>query len=353
MSTNVLGVVLFATAMTANAETPKCVVPSNKCILKLVETYQEPRDLQGGEIAEFNAEVRNISEDTVQIVLARGDCSCTKVEIQPSILEPGQLGKLHLTIDSRGKTTAIRPFPIHVKTKSQGVIKIEGNMEIRVNRNILIDPPSIELGNVVQGQRIESTLRVRSDQPFDKDKISVVASSSDVHVNIPAVPHSGSTLPASPGTQYQDVTLNASVQVIGTEGKLQEEVHLIIRDFLGCDRTFQIPISGYIVPVVRAVPERLFLGYIKAPAQITKEITIKHEMGKKIEIAAVNCPQGATITYKEKEVSASERRIEICMNIKETKGHVGTIPIVFEVMCGPTVHKITVPCVYVSSSNEK
>ena len=116
---------------------------------------------------------------------------------------------------------------------------------------------------------------------------------------------------------YEEFKLNTSVKVADNERVLNEKISLVVRNFKGYDRTFDIPISGRIVPVVRAIPERLFLGYIKTPIEITKELIIKHEKGENIQITASKCPKNVEITYKVKNISQSEKKLDISIKIQK------------------------------------
>lgn len=352
--TNTSILVLCTTAVASNATSLQTPAPE-KCVLQLLHDRQEPNAIQSGEILQYSFGVKNLGTDTVRIAkVLSGGCGCVKPSIKPKVLQPGQLGKLYLTIDSRGRRKAIHPLPIMVQTEDQQLIKIEGELEIKVNRNIFIAPPHIPLGEVVEGQRIRHALRVHFDYPFDPNKLSAETTSPNVDANIvPVMTSKAASSSADSIMKYEDFSLNVAVKITGTEKVLNEKVSLIIREFQGRDRTFQIPISGRVVPLLRAIPERLFLGYIKPPATVAKQITIKHEKLKHIQVAMVNCPRPATITHVKKKVSPSEQKIDICINIEETNSTVGEIPITFTVVSEQTEYEVIVPCVYVSSENTK
>ncbi|GAI90287.1 unnamed protein product, partial [marine sediment metagenome] len=76
--------------------------------------------------------------------------------------------------------------------------------------------------------------------------------------------------------------------------------------------------------------------------------------GKKIEIStSINCPDGIVVNYKEIEVSPSEKKFDVFIDIEKTRETAGQFPIKFYVISGNTSHEVVVPCIYVSGINKR
>jgi hypothetical protein len=275
----------------------------------------------------------------------------------PKRIDLGDVGLLTFIYNSVGKRAGIDSSEFLILTEDEKVIPFQ--VDILVKRDVMLSPHSIDCGEIRKGRTVTSTIDIVSTLALDRKAIIARTSSKYITLDITDKPITNGTLIAGKGgeTMY---TLRLAVDAPNDWHSVEENVSIILKQYNGRDRAFQIPIRGSIVDPVRADVDRLFLGAVKVQREINKTILVSNIDNKSIEIVSVGPPKELAvpvkISYTESGQSISQKKLDIQFVFDSIDSKVNQFPINVLAKSGDEVYKLRIPCLFIgidSSSSEE
>jgi hypothetical protein len=216
-----------------------------------------------GAKAEYAFQLTNLYLEEVHIASVRTSCGCTTPRIENETLKTYEKGAIiaHINSESRlgqqGATLTVtidRPFYAEVQL----------NVKVYVYSDVLLEPASVVLGSVWQGNAVERTIRVRYTGQADWQVLEVRSGN----------PHLTGTVRQTArevGSIAYD--LKVVLDKSAPAGYANEYIWLITND--PYTQYVPIPVEGQVQAAVSVSPTSLFLGVVQPGQSITRQIAVQ------------------------------------------------------------------------------
>ncbi|MEN6450654.1 MAG: DUF1573 domain-containing protein [Thermoguttaceae bacterium] len=227
-----------------------------------------------GAKAEYRFVLENLYVEDVHIVDVRSSCGCTTPTVETPLLKTYQKGTIlaHFNTDTfqgqRGATLTVtidRPFPAEVQ------LQIHGN----IRGDVVIDPGSVQVGAVDQGNPVDRTVTVSYAGRSDWQILDVKSSNPYV---------SGKVFETGRDNGQVSYSLQVHVGKDAPAGYLNDHLMLVTND-----ANTQIPVlvEGRVVAGITVSPTALFMGVLQPGQKVTKQMVVK---GKKpFKVLGISC----------------------------------------------------------------
>ena len=216
-----------------------------------------------GSKAEFHFTLSNLYIDDVHIVTAYSSCGCTSVDVINPTLKTYQEGTIRAVFNtptflgSRSATITVvidKPMPAEVLLHVRGVIR----------GDVVIEPGSVQLGDVQVGTAVERKVRVSRSGWGDWQITDV--KSSNPHLSAKVI-----------NTNRQDGWTTADLCVTldkdAPTGYLQDHLLLVTSD--GQSVQMPLAVEGRVASSLTVSPSSLFMGIVQPGQKVTKSLVVK------------------------------------------------------------------------------
>lgn len=320
-------------------------------IIDMDEMYE----LQFGEVAVLEKRIKNTGVRIVEIEHVYNlECGCSGGAIvKPKILNPGQVGLLKFTYNTFKKKLGLNIDNFAASTKSKQIVPIQGKIKVVVHKDIILQPQNIELGKVIKDDKpININVDLVSNRHIDMKNISIRPSSSNIKSRLAL---NKETIPAvNKNTSPEKHLLSISIDPNNIEEKINGFIEITIKDIRGKNAVFRINISGQVTPIIRAEPERIFLGYIQPANAIEKKIRIINAKKESIEIVNVEFPKDVQGSYDIVDNAKWKKDVMVKMRIPIIRTSVGKFEIIITAHDNNRkIYKMNLPCTYIGAITVK
>jgi hypothetical protein len=309
--------------------------------------------VQYGEIGLFERKIKNTGAKSIEIdSIVNLSCKCKgSVFIENKILEPGEIATIKLFQDTHKKSMGINADAYVIYTMDKQIIPIDGSAKITVYRDVLIEPQSIDLGEIVKGKgEIEASVTVSSRENIND--ITVNASNTFIKSQIKIKPLS--RLKEGDVIYQNEIRLWLDIPETYKKERLQEYIDIKLKNIRGRSPELRISISGDLVPPIKVDPRSLFLGFVNSSQEVIKEIRVCNVKKEDIEIKSVQFPNDVIASYEIVDLANWDKKIVCRLSFPPTKQGAVEFPIdIILFDKNKTIDKITVPCIYIGSTKGK
>jgi hypothetical protein len=216
-----------------------------------------------GAKAEFSFVLTNKLAGDLHVAAVRSSCGCTTPRIEKPWLKSYEQGAIVAHLNS-STHVGQRAATVTVTIDQPAYAEVQLHIAAYVHDDVLVWPPSVELGSVDRGTVVENKVMVyrgnlsgwkitaaRCDNPLLSAKVSEIA------------------------RQGSQTWYELRVRLAGTAlpGYVSERVMLSTND----PRGPQLPVmvEGQVLPVVAASPASLFLGVLRSGEKVTKPVVVR------------------------------------------------------------------------------
>jgi len=271
---------------------------------------------------------RNVGTEGLQISEIKKSCTCTSVETNLSVLEPGESGILSMTLDLTVQNGFVTSVASLVTNDPRGEVAIvaRGFTE----RLVLLSRREIDFGRLLPGQQVKRELALtdRTGRSFELTEAQVLwkerqTIGSQIEISWERIleGNQGDTSLRSPYTEtvvprFQIVVTATAKSNPGSPGKSQGEIVLKTTD---TERTeILIPFQIEILDDEYFTPEVLFFGSLEPGGTSTKRLTLCSRLGK--DVSVKEC------LSKEASKDATGEKLEVHPISKDTVELALTVP---------------------------
>jgi hypothetical protein len=271
------GLLLALSAGPAAAAGPKVVA---------IEATKDVGNVPKGEKIVHDFQIRNDGDAPLQITEVRAACGCTVADYDKTIA-PGQTGKVHVAIDTATFNGAISKG-VTVFTNDAQTPQLELTVKARLAPQISVKPGYARYITVQKEAKqgsISQTLWapdgsdfdiVKVDSPYPYLKVTHREARSEERVAVEGVP-------ADKGKQWRlEMTLSNDEAPVGA---LSEFV--TVHTNHPKQKLVQIPVSGFVRPVVAVTPPVADFGQIELKEPLRKAINIRNFATESIKVTGV------------------------------------------------------------------
>jgi hypothetical protein len=225
--------------------------------------------------AEHAFEVTNIFMEDVHIASVRSSCGCTSVRVENPTLKTYEKGAIVATINS-GTFLGQRGATLTVTIDKPYYAEVQLHDSVFIRSDVTVEPGSVQLGAVEQGQSAESKVNVSFTGRSDWKVREVKCSNPDMTAEVTETARRNGLV-----TYQLAVHLNPTAPA----GSINEHLMLVTNDGQGT----QIPVAveGRVVSGVSVSPASLFMGVVQPGQKVTKQLVVKG--AKPFRILAIKC----------------------------------------------------------------
>lgn len=219
---------------------------------------------------------RNLGSGPLEILNVKAACGCTATDLEKTVYEPGESGKLHVVFDPKGKRGAVaRNITITTDQKEDAVQTLI--VRSFVKPQVIIEPMQIAYTPVEKGS--SSTRDVHVQGRFEGFEVTRVTSADPDVFNIEIIENG--TVQDGDDTLYDwiirvTLTENAKPQNYRTE--------LTVRTTDEDKSIFTIPVVGRVLGDLQLTPIRMTLGRLVVGDEFTNEIHLRSKSGDAFEV---------------------------------------------------------------------
>ena len=278
--------------------------------------------------AEFAFELTNRYVEDVHIASVRATCGCTTPRIEKETLKTYEKGAIIAHINS-GSFLGSQGATLTVTIDKPFYAQVQLQVKVYVYSDVLLEPASVELGNVERGKSIERALRIRYAGRSDWKIVEV--RSDNPHLT-------GTATETSRQGGRISYELKAVLDKDAPSGYVNDTLWLVTNDA----RRKNIPVSveGRVTEAIVVSPESLFLGAVKPGQSVEKRILVRGQKPFRITAVRSDCPcLEATVPPNQENKSMFLVPIKFTAG-KKTGKITQTIHV--ETDAGQTVLKVTV-----------
>lgn len=213
--------------------------------------------------AEFTFPMKNIYLEDVHIASVRSSCGCTTPRIDKATLKTYEEGGVtaHINTDRflgrKGATITVaidRPYRAEVQL----------HVSVNISSHLVLEPGSVRLGEVMQGNAAEKSVRVR---------LSGYRGGSITGVQV-SNPHlSARVVPENHAYGSRAYRLYVRLDEKAPAGYLYDQVMLKTSgSYVG---TVPVPVEGRVLPSISVSPSTLFLGAVHPGDKVQKQLVVR------------------------------------------------------------------------------
>jgi hypothetical protein len=245
-----------------------------------------------GAKAEYAFELTNLYVEDVHIARVRVTCGCTTPRIEKEWLKTYEKGAIVAHINS-DRFLGNQGSTITVTIDKPQYAQVQLHVKVHIFSDVLLEPSSVVLGGVAQGNSAERTISVQYTGRSDWRIVEVRSASPHLSGTVTETSRQGGRI-----TYDLKVTLSKDVPV----GYLRESVWLITND----QRTKEIPVpvEGQVVGAISVSPSSLFLGVVQPGQSVTKQIVVRGQKPFRIVSVRGDCECLQTTFPKDKEAKS-------------------------------------------------
>lgn len=230
-----------------------------------------------GAKAEYEFALTNIYLDDVHVAGAGSSCGCTTVTVKKPLLRTYEQGAILASINSR-TFLGDQQATITVTFDKPSYATVQLHVKTYVRSDVVLDPPSVDLGNVDQGTAAEGRVAVTRHGRRDWKILDV--ESRNPHL-------SAEVVEATRSKTRVCYELRVRLAEDAPAGRIRDYLTLATND----ERSGQIPVlvEGQVLPAISVSPAPLFLGIVRPGQKVTKQVLVRGKKPFRIVSIKADC----------------------------------------------------------------
>ena len=281
-----------------------------------------------GAKAEYAFELTNLYVEDVHIASVRVTCGCTTPRIEKDTLKTYEKGAVIAHINS-DRFLGNQASTIVVTIDKPFAAQVQLHVKVHIFRDVLLEPSSVALGSVAQGNSAERTISVQYTGRSDWQIVEVKSGNPHLTGTVTETARQGGQI-----TYNLKVVLDKDTPV----GYVNEYVWLITDD--PGTKQIPVPVEGQVVGAVSVSPSSMFLGAVQPGQSVTKQIVVRGQKPFRIASIRSDC-ECLQATSPKGEEAKSLYLIPIKFTAGERTGKI-TQTVRIETDSGQTVLKVPV-----------
>ena len=230
-----------------------------------------------GAKAEFAFELTNLYLEDVHVASVRASCGCTTPRIEKDTLKTYEKGAVIAHINS-DRVLGNQGSTITVTIDKPQYAQIQLHVKVHIFSDVLLEPSSVTIGSVDQGNLAERTITVRYTGRNDWQIVEVRSGNPNLTGTVTE------TARQSGRVAYDlKVTLGKEAPV----GYLNDSVWLITNDLR--TKHIPVPVEGEVRADISVSPASLFLGVVQPGESVTKQIVVRGKTPFRISSIRADC----------------------------------------------------------------
>ena len=313
--------------------------------LELYPAEQASIAMCPGELGSLEIGIRNLGPDSTSIrrIVHNAGCNCIQVRtFSPLVLGRGQTARVKLDIDTTGKRHDFEVI-FRVVTDANETLEVKNCLKVKILDDISLSQSLLEVGPVLPNAALENSITVRLDPSIDANSIAIEPfhKTDEFKWAVRGEGHEGR------GSELSGYVLEFAFLAPQEPGKFEESFYLSMNNGEGRIRKFKILVAGKVVPEISLSPGRLFLGYVKPDALITKTVELWAKTQEPFEVIGVESESIRVVDHAVESISPTGKKIHISVQVGQeptVKITKATIRILLKMKSGTT--KMELPCIY-------
>jgi len=266
---------LFALIVSALVVLPAAAQPWAE---KMFETTSHDfGTIARGSKAEYEFVLTNLYLKDVHIAGVRASCGCTDVSIKKPWLKTYEQGAIVASVNSRS-FLGHQKATITVTFDQPAPATVQLRATVYVQPDVLVEPGSVELGDLERGISVEKTVAVSSTRRSDWKILDVTSTNTHVSGKVVETARQGNRV------AYE---LRVSLDADAPPGYFDDHLMLITND----TQSSQIPVlvRGRVLSPVTASPSSLFLGVVPPGEERTRKVVVRGRKPFRIVSITAEC----------------------------------------------------------------
>lgn len=247
--------VAILTLLLAAVAIPPAAAADGKPAAAVAEPVIDAGEVPLGEPIEAVFEIENQGDAPLEITEVRPACGCTVADFD-RVIEPGATGRVHATVDTTSVVGA-NAKAITVFTNDPDNPRLQLTIHSDVKPFLALRPGYARFTTFVHGESDQTSSQLLWASDLDQLEIAGVESPEPwVEVSYREARES-ERVPEATGKQWRiDVTLTRAAPV----GPVAD--HVVVRTNHAKQKTIEVPISGFVRPMVGVTPPEVDFGKI-------------------------------------------------------------------------------------------
>ena len=242
-----------------------------------------------GAKAEFAFELTNLYLEDVHVASVHTSCGCTTPRIEKDTLKTYEKGAIISHINS-DRLLGNQASTITVTIDKPQYAQVQLHVKVHIFSDVLLEPSSVALGGVAQGNSAERTISVRYTGRSDWQVMEVRSANPHLTGKVTETARQGGQI---------TYDLKAVLDKGAPAGYVREYLWLITND----PRTKEIPVpvEGQVQGAISVSPSSLFLGVVQPGQTVTKQIVVRGQKPFRIASIRSDCGCLQATVPKDKE----------------------------------------------------
>jgi predicted double-glycine peptidase len=268
--------------------------------IKFNETNHNFETIDEGDKLTYTFSFTNIGSETLE-VQARSTCTCTAAVVSENRILPGGKGKIKLEFNTHGRK-GLTKQSVFVKTNDPANKYVTLAITATVEPCVKVIPEKIWLDNIVVGQKIEREIYV---VPGGNENLIIKSIETPEGIKATIL------------NKNDNNTIPILLTIVGetTPGNFEKKIVIHTNNSRRSD--IIVPISGYRLSEIKAIPPAFYFGEISSGTPTAREIIItttqKHNLnGIKVKSAS------HYVSFDVKQIENNEKyKVTAILNLPE------------------------------------
>lgn len=323
----------------------ECIEAVETVELELYPAEQAAIEMCPAELGSLEIGIRNSGPHSMVIrrIVHNAGCNCIQVRtFSPVALGPGQTARVKLDIDTTGKHHDFEVI-FRVVTDANETLEVKNRLKVKILADISLSQALLEVGEVLAHAALENSITVRLDPSIDANSIALgpFHQTDEFKWAVRGEGHEGR------GSELSGYALEFAFRAPQEPGKFEESFYLSITHGEGRIRKFKISVAGKVVPEISLNPGRLFLGYVKPGAVITKTVELLAKTQEPFEVIGVESDSIRIVDHAVESVSPTSKKIHISLQVgQESSLKIMKTPIRILLKMESGTTEMELPCIY-------
>lgn len=281
-----------------------------------------------GQLATFEFPFANLGETPLSIQNVRPSCSCLIVDYTREPVPAGGTGAVTVRVNP-GNNGGGFLHSLDVETNDPVMQRLRLQASGYVATDVLINPPTIDLGNVLPGTTVRRQCFIQYHNNTTRLRLSDVAlqlpgaeatwiEQLNEADNIDKVwPGAGRDVDLSEGVSVIQITYTAPASA---SGKISTAINA--RSNIEGFEEIRVPVTGRVSPPITFIPSILSFGEVDVQASSAAKVRVRSTSAQAFQILTVELA-GAQVEWKVTTVSEDLQELTVTMPGHEAAGFSG------------------------------
>jgi Protein of unknown function (DUF1573) len=262
-----------------------------------------------GAKVEYRFQFSNPYVETIHVASVSSSCGCTTPSVTKNELKTHETSEIVAAFNTRSSYLGNHSATLTIQFDKPFAAIVQLNVWGDIRSDLLVQPESVDLGSIDQGQEVERKLTVTHSGSSDWKVLDVRSVNTNYEVEVKNGAHAGSQV------SYE---LLVHLKKDAPPGYVKDQLILVTND----PRVTQFPIEvdGLVKAELSASPQSLSFGLVEA-GKAAKSQTIVVRGRRPFKITSVQCDDEA-FTFKPQDASSAVQLITVGFTAPDKPGKI-------------------------------